>query len=75
MKESNTNNNEFLKLETKMRQLREQSQYFRDLLREKGPGHYTSATVYVVAGHKVRAHWRSGWTAVRVINNKPKENK
>ena len=58
--------NQFFKLAQKIKELKEKSQLFRDILREQGPGKYEGATVYKVEGHKVRAHWRSGWTAVRV---------
>lgn len=70
-----TNNNvssrDFARLAEKIRTLQEQSQYFRELFRERGPGRYDGCTVFKVKGHNVRAHWRDGWTAVRVKKPSP----
>ena len=57
---------DFMRLAEKIRTLQEQSALFREMFRKAGPGRYDGATVYKVKGHQVRAHWRDGWTAVRV---------
>ena len=46
--------------------LRKRQKDVVEVLRSFGAGRYDGATVYEVKGHQVRAHYRNGYTAVRV---------
>jgi len=66
MKVNNVSSRDFARLAEKIRTLEEQSAYFRELFRQRGPGRYDGCTVFRVKSHQVRAYWREGWIAVRV---------
>lgn len=56
---------EFDRLAAILRRVQAQQAASTAALRNAGPGRYGNATVYRVRRHRVRAHWRAGFIAVR----------
>ena len=56
---------EFAKLAEILRRVQAKQAASTASLRDAGPGRYGNATVYRVRRHRVRAHWRAGFVAVR----------
>ena len=56
---------EFAKLAEILRRVQAKQAASTAALRDAGPGRYGNATVYRVRRHRVRAHWRAGFVAVR----------
>lgn len=56
---------EFAKLAEILRRVQARQAASTAALRDAGPGRYGTATVYRVRRHRVRAHWRAGFVAVR----------
>ena len=56
---------EFAKLAEILRRVQAKQAASMTALRDAGPGRYGNATVYRVRRHRVRAHWRAGFVAVR----------
>lgn len=55
----------FIKLARTIETMRANYSIAAEVLRRAGPAKYPGATVYRVRRHKVRAHWRSEFVAVR----------
>lgn len=56
---------EFDRLAVILRRVQAEQAASMNALRDAGPGRYGKATVYRVRRHRVRAHWRAGFVAVR----------
>jgi hypothetical protein len=56
---------EFSRLAEILRRVQARQAASTAALRDAGPGRYGNATVYRVRRHRVRAHWRAGFVAVR----------
>lgn len=56
---------EFARLAAILRRVQAEQRFSVQALRNAGPGRYGNATVYRVRRHRVRAHWRAGFVAVR----------
>ena len=56
---------EFDRLAAILRRVQAEQRFSLNALRDAGPGRYGKATVYRVRRHRVRAHWRAGFVAVR----------
>ena len=56
---------EFSRLAEILRRVQAKQAASTAALRDAGPGRYGNATVYRVRRHRVRAHWRAGFVAVR----------
>ena len=56
---------EFSRLAEILRRIQAKQAASTAALRDAGPGRYGNATVYRVRRHRVRAHWRAGFVAVR----------